>query len=61
VKTPTTRISVEIPVDLTQPSPQSNAITTVAVMLDCGNRVVGERWLVVTDYNTGTISLIPKT
>jgi hypothetical protein len=60
MKTHTTRISVEIPVDPTQRSPLKIAVARVATMLEHGNRTVGEPWIVVTDYSTGTISLIPK-
>jgi hypothetical protein len=60
VKAPTTRVVVVIPVDLDQRSPQNTALTRVAIMLEHGNRIVGDKWLVVTDYSTGTISLVPQ-
>jgi hypothetical protein len=60
MKAPTTRVVVAIPVDLDQRSPQNTALTRVAIMLEHGNRIVGDKWLVVTDYSAGTISLVPQ-
>jgi hypothetical protein len=61
MKAPTTRVVVAIPVELDQRSPQNSALTRVAIMLEHGNRTVGDKWIVVTDYSSGTVSLVPKT
>jgi hypothetical protein len=60
MKTLTTRILVEIPVDLGNSAPQNAALLRLATMLEHGNRVVGDRWHIVVDADSGTIRLVPQ-
>ena len=58
MRTPTTRIMVEMPVDLGDIAPQSAALLQLAILLKQGNTVSGDRWHIVMDDSTGTIRLV---
>jgi hypothetical protein len=60
MRTPTTRIMIEIPVDLSTGAPQTHAMMKLATMLERGNEAGGNKWHISMDYNTGTIRLIPQ-
>jgi hypothetical protein len=60
MRTPTTRIMVEMPVDLGNAAPQNAALLRLATLLEHGNRIVGDRWCIDIDQRTGTIRLIPQ-